>query len=101
MEYLSKFFSNHNYRNSYIIVGIIACVSYYFVRQLFINQSAWGFIKTSQLTFNIIILFGLWGGFHHLIIKVKNPYWDKVILVAGFIVIVLLLRLFGMKTIFG
>ena len=71
------------------------------MRQLFTNQTVWGFIKTSQLTFNIIILFGLWGAFHSMIIKVKNPYWDKVILVLGFIVIVILLRLAGMKTIFG
>lgn len=97
---ISRFFANRNYLNSYIIVGIIASSSYYFMRKLFINQDAWGFMKSSQLTFNLILMFGLWGAFHGYIFKVKNPYLDKVILVVGFIVIILLLKLAGMRTIF-
>jgi hypothetical protein len=101
MKKIKSFLSNSNFRNSYIIIGILALVSYYFVQKLFTDTSAFGYILSSQLTFNLIIMFGLWGGLHHLIIKVKNPYLDKVVLVVGFIIIVLILRIFGMKTIFG
>jgi hypothetical protein len=66
-----------------------------------LDMSAFGFVMSSQLTLNIIIMFGLWGGLHHIIIPVKNPYWDKVILVFGFLFIVIALRVIGLKTIFG
>lgn len=101
MKKLSNFFTNHQYRNSYIVISLLAIASYYFMRQLFIDQSAWGFVLSSPLTFNIVLMFGVWGGLRHYIIKVKNPYLDKIIWVAGFLVIVIILRLFGMKTILG
>jgi hypothetical protein len=85
----------------YIIVGLLTIGLYYFGREAFIDHTQFSYFLSSQLTFNLVIMFGLWGAFHSMIIKVKNPYWDKVILVLGFIVIVILLRLAGMKTIFG
>jgi hypothetical protein len=96
-----KFFSWRNYLVSYIIVGVIAVASYYFVRQMFIANSAWSFIKTSQITFNLVILFGLWGGFHHLLIKTKSPVLNIVVLIAGFILIFVILKLAGLRTIWG
>ena len=101
MKAVGLFFTKHEYRNSYIIAGLIAAASYYFMRELFISQSAWSFIITSQLTFTIVILFGLWGGLHHLIIPVKSPTWNVVVLVGGFVAIVIILKVAGMKTIFG
>jgi ABC-type proline/glycine betaine transport system permease subunit len=96
-----SFFQAHSYRNTYILIGLVAAISYFFARELMNNMNAFGFINSSLLTFNIVIMFGLWGGLHSFIIKVKNPYLDKVILVFGFIFIVLVLRLLGMQTIFG
>jgi hypothetical protein len=98
---MKEWFKTYKYPLAYSLVGIFIAVSYYFVRAFFINMDAFGFALTSQLTFNIVIMFGLWGGLHQFIIKVKNPYMDKVVLVLGFIVIVLILRLFGLTTIFG
>jgi hypothetical protein len=46
-------------------------------------------------------MFGLWGALHSVIIKVKNPIVDKLVLIGGFIIIVVILRFAGMKTIFG
>jgi hypothetical protein len=101
MKTVSKFFTEHSYRNSYILVGILAIIGYPIMRALFINQDAYGYVLSSQLTFNLIILFGLWGWFHKLLIKVKNPMVDLMIVMAGFIVIVMILRIAGMRTIFG
>jgi predicted ABC-type exoprotein transport system permease subunit len=71
------------------------------MKSLFIDQRAWDYVLNSQLTLNLIIMFGLWGGFYRMVIKVKNPILDKVVWFAGFVVIVLVLRFFGMRTIFG
>jgi len=97
MKYLKRIKAWH----IYFVVAIFMVASYFFVRQLMIDQSAWGIVMSSPITFNIIIMFGLWGGLHSFIIKVKNPYLDKVVLVLGFIVIVVVLRLLGLQTIFG
>lgn len=101
MKRVSNFFVAHSYRNSYIIVGVLVIASYFIMRSLFIAQNAWGYVLKSELTLNLIIMFGLWGGFYRMFIKVKNPILDKVIWFAGFVVIVLILRITGMKTIFG
>lgn len=102
MKQISKFFTTHNYRNSYIIVAILAGLSYYFMRELFIKQDTWGIIRASPLTFNMVILFGLWGGLHNFIFKVKNPYLNIMVTAGGFIVIVLFLRIVGgIPTVFG
>ena len=101
MKRLSSFFAEHSYRNSYIIVGALAIGSYVVMRNLFIKQVAWGYVLTSQLTLNLIIMFGLWGTFYRQIIRVKNPLLDRAIWFGGFILIVLILRVFGMRTIFG
>lgn len=98
---IRKFFTDHSYRNVYIIIGILMFVSYPIMKSLFIDQRAWDYVLNSQLTLNLIIMFGLWGGFYRMVIKVKNPILDKVVWFAGFVVIVLVLRFFGMRTIFG
>lgn len=101
MKRVSNFFTAYSYRNSYIIVGILAVLGYFVMRPLFINQNAWGYVLSSQLTLNLIIMFGLWGAFYKKIIKVKNPILDKAVWFGGFILIVLILRVLGMRTIFG
>ena len=96
-----SFVQSHKYRNVYIVLVLACAAGYYFIRDLMLDMSAFGFVMSSPLTLNIIIMFGLWGGFHHIIVPVKNPYWDKVILVFGFLFIVIALRIIGLKTIFG
>ena len=101
MKRISSFFAEHSYRNSYIIVGLLVIGGYLVMRGLLIAQDAWGYVLTSQLTLNLIIMFGLWGTFYRQLIRVKNPLLDRAIWFGGFIVIVLILRVAGMRTIFG
>jgi hypothetical protein len=101
MKRISSFFTEHSYRNSYILVGVLAIGSYIIMRGLFIAQDAWGYVLTSPLTLNLVIMFGLWGAFYRQIIRVKNPLLDRAIWFGGFIIIVIVLRVLGMRTIFG
>lgn len=102
MEKFKKFFTDHQYRNSYIVIGIIAVSSYYFAKQLMTDMSAFGYILASQLTFNIILLYGLEGTLMAYYLRKKNPLIQSVGIVGGFIILTLIFRFgFNMKTIFG
>ena len=102
MKQIYKFFTTHNYRNSYILAATVATLSYYFMRELFIKQDTWGIIRASPLTFNMVILFGLWGALHSYIVPVKNKFLEKMVFIFGFLVIVMFLRIVGgIPTILG
>jgi hypothetical protein len=102
MQKFKKFFTEHNYRNSYLIVGIIAVSSYYFIRELMTDMSAYGYILASQLSFNIILLYGLEGTLMTYYLRKKNPFIQVAGIVGGFILMTLVFRFgFNMKTIFG
>jgi hypothetical protein len=101
MKKVSSFLSAHSYRNAYIIIALLAASGYIVMRNLFIAEAAWGYVLTSQLTLNLVILFGLWGVWHNKVYQFKNPLLNQAKWFAGFIVIVLILRVYGMRTIFG
>lgn len=98
---ISKFFSAHSFRNLYILIGLLAVGSYFIMRQRFISQDAWWFVKSNQVTLNVILLFGLWGGFYNKIIKIKNKKLSVVVWFAGFVLLLVLLIASGLKTIFS
>jgi hypothetical protein len=102
MNKFKGFFTQHSYRNSYIILGIISLVSYYFVRQMMIDMKAFGYIIASQLTFNIILLYGLEGTLMAYYLRKKNPFIQMAGIIGGFIIVTLVFRFgFNMKTIIG
>lgn len=88
----------------YSVIAVSLAISYAPVKELMMNQAAFGFIMDSPLKLNMIILFGVWGAFYRQIFKTKNRYLSFLILLVGFLVIALAMRFMGgegMKTIFG
>ena len=101
MEKISKFLSAHSFRNAYIIIALLAISGYIVMWNLFIAEAAWGYVLTSQLTLNLVILFFMWGVWHNKVYQFKNPLLNQAKWFGGFILIVLILRVTGMRTIFG
>ncbi len=99
---IANFFKCHEYRNFYIIIGLILVGSYYFVREFITDQDAWSIIMVAPLTINMLLCFFLWGVYAERKWKVQ-PQWKRLAFdFLGFIVISVIFRFgFGMKSILG
>jgi hypothetical protein len=61
MNKIKQLLSWNNYTISYFLVSILLVFSYYSVRSIMINQSPWFIVQASDLTLNVILLYGLVG----------------------------------------
>lgn len=99
---IKQFFTANEYRNVYVAIILIMSVSYYFVRQMFIDQSPWSVVQIAPLTINMLLLYFLWGYFIEKRLKSKSQTYRLSIDFAGFLIITLVFRFgFGMKSILG
>ena len=101
-EKVAKFFTEHDYRNSYIIIGAIVAGSYYFIRKFMTDQSAWVIVQTAPVTINMLLCFFLWGVFAERKWKAQ-PQWKRLAFdFIGFIIIAVMFKYgFNMKSILG
>jgi len=99
---IQSFFIQHSYRNTYIILGMLALGFYFYVRSFMIDMQAFSYVLMSQLTFNIILLYGIEGSLMAYFLRKKNPFVQMAGIIGGFLAITLIFRFgFNMKTILG
>ena len=99
---LKQLFTSHEYRNAYILVGLIVVGSYYGIREFITDQSAWAIVKVAPLTVNMLLLYFLWGVYIERKMKKHSQYKRLAVDFAGFMVITLVFRFgFNMKSILG
>ena len=99
---IREFFVGHYYRNTYIIIAVLMLASYFYVRSFMIDMKAFSYVLASELSFNIILLYGLEGTLMAYFLRKKNPLIQVAGIVGGFLFITLVFRFgFGMKTILG
>jgi hypothetical protein len=87
----------------YALVGIGSLISVFAIRSTIIAQDAVSKVNFSQVTLNLVIMFGFWGYFTEWYAKKKK--WGKkksaIFYVIGTLAFFTLLRVAGLKTIFG
>lgn len=101
-ENILIFLKTKEHLNAYILIGLIAVGSYYFIRELMCNMAAWAWVKTSPLTINMLLLFFFWGMYADKRWKNASKYKRWAIMYGGGIIIIAILRYVGgIKTVLG
>jgi hypothetical protein len=95
MQRIKSILSYNNYILSYLIVTLILVLSYLTVRNIFIDQTPWFTVQASDLTLNVILLYGLIGLLIDKQTKKMSKWKGWLILVIAFIVLTLFFVVIG------
>lgn len=90
MNIIKSILTYKNYLISYCLIALIMGMSYFSVKSMMIDQTPWFTVQASELTLNVILLYGLVG----LMIDKQTKKMSKVKSWGIFIIAFIMLTLF-------
>lgn len=90
MNIIKSILTYKNYLISYCLIAFIVGMSYFPVKSMMIDQTPWFTVQASELTLNVILLYGLVG----LMIDKQTKKMSKVKSWGIFIIAFIMLTLF-------
>jgi Ni/Fe-hydrogenase subunit HybB-like protein len=101
--YIKKLWVSNNHLPTYIIGIILTGISIVIINKIMITQSPIAYIRVSNITLNFILFLGIWGFFTEWYAKKRK--WNKwksiIFYIIATSILFIMLRFFGMDTIFG
>lgn len=86
----------------YLLIALAIVPSYIFCRQQMVNESIDFTAFRSPVTFNLILLYGIWGYESHRRTKSKSKSTQWLVFLTGVVMLTLFFRFVGgIQTVFG
>lgn len=95
MKYIAKILTSNNYLIFFLLVSIGMCLSYPNVVSILTDQTPWFTVQASELTLNVILLYGLVGVMIDKNTKHMSKWKGWTIAIIAFIVLTLIFVFIG------